>query len=257
MSNSDHTERLAEAPLLLVVNGAAPSGSEIVSVLQQLNISVASITAEDELEEMPKVSPDLVVLNLDDLNLASALKVTRLRRYGAAILCTIPRQESLSATSVEMLAADDFIFRPFHPEDFICRVQILLRRFGRLSRARPVVERRKHERRRAAPSSSEAGDTPPLTIDDRRKVVAIKGREVRLTPKEYGLLALLASEAGRVFSSEEIVRMTWCSAERASLNDVQQYVHRLRRKLEVDAANPRWIITVKGFGYKLAQPVDH
>ena len=96
----------------------------------------------------------------------------------------------------------------------------------------------------------------PFTIDDRRKVVIIGERELRLTPTEYELLSLLALEQGRVYSNEEIIAHIWVSAGRASLSDFQQYVHLLRKKIESDPRHPKWIITVSGFGYKLEIPTE-
>lgn len=90
-----------------------------------------------------------------------------------------------------------------------------------------------------------------LLLDDAAKKVSLKGEPVELSPKEYELLKLLASKPGKVFSNEEILEKIWTGREFASQQDVKQYIYFLRRKLEEDPENPKIIITVRGFGYKL------
>jgi len=93
-----------------------------------------------------------------------------------------------------------------------------------------------------------------LQIDPRGKEVYVDDRAVELTPTEYDLVRLLASEPGRVFSNREILEEVWTSgnATAPTSKDVKQYVYLLRQKLERDASYPELIVTVRGFGYKLA-----
>lgn len=90
-----------------------------------------------------------------------------------------------------------------------------------------------------------------LYIDDRRKIVLVNGAPVRLSAKEFDLLKLLASDRGRVFSSTEIIERVWRDSGRATRSDVRQAIYLLRRRIENDPHDPRWILTVKGFGYAL------
>jgi DNA-binding response OmpR family regulator len=123
--------------------------------------------------------------------------------------------------------------------------------------ARPYSEKRRANRRlgdRRADTVKTEATNQTLVIDDRQKLVRIGDRQVRLTPKEFKLLKLLASEPGRVFSSDEIVKDAWDSRSRASVADAQQYIHLLRKKVETDPKQPQLIITVSGFGYRLAIP---
>ncbi len=90
-----------------------------------------------------------------------------------------------------------------------------------------------------------------LQIDDASKRVFVKGAEIKLSPKEYDLLRLLASEPGRVFTNEEILQAIWAGRKWATAQDVKQYIYFLRKKLEADPEHPRYIVTVRGFGYKL------
>lgn len=90
-----------------------------------------------------------------------------------------------------------------------------------------------------------------LVIDDGQKEVRINGRSAKLTPREYAVLRVLASEPQKVFSDEEIISQVWSGSPLASADDVRKYIRFLRKKLEENPTNPQVIITVKGFGYKL------
>ena len=122
--------------------------------------------------------------------------------------------------------------RPFQLSELEARIQAVLRRFQENAEARLL----------------QAG---PCQIDDRSKVVRLQGKVIGLSPKEYELLRLLTSEPGRVFSCKEIIARLWSASPRADANDVKQYIHLLRSRLEEDPMHPQWIVTVKGFGYKL------
>jgi DNA-binding response OmpR family regulator len=133
------------------------------------------------------------------------------------------------------LGADDVIQEPFEQDEVRARVRSVLRRMH-----------------------PELGHTR-LVIDDERKEVRIGERCVTLSPKEYALLSLLASAPGRVFSSQEIVGSLWTEPSRATGHpsyatdqDAQKYVYLLRRKIETDATKPGIVLTVRGFGYRLA-----
>jgi len=91
-----------------------------------------------------------------------------------------------------------------------------------------------------------------LTVDEVRKAVTVRGEPVELSPKEFELLSLLGSHPGKVFANDEILAAVWAEQDFASAQDVKQYIYFLRRKLEADPKNPELIVTVRGFGYKLA-----
>jgi DNA-binding response OmpR family regulator len=129
--------------------------------------------------------------------------------------------------------ADDFISKPFHLEEVLARVEAILRR------TQPEITGLE------------------LTIDDLRKQVGIEGRTISLSPKEYQLLKLLASSPGRVFTPDEVLDELWptkANTDRktyADAQDVQKYVYLLRKKLEIDPQEPKLVLTVRGFGYRL------
>ena len=88
-------------------------------------------------------------------------------------------------------------------------------------------------------------------IDQRNKCVFLKGRRVDLTPKEFELVELLLTDVDRIFMTDEIINHLWPENKRATKSDLYQYMHLLRKKIEKDPNNPQWILTVKGFGYRL------
>lgn len=96
----------------------------------------------------------------------------------------------------------------------------------------------------------------PLVIDSQSKEVRLWDERVSLSPKEYELIHLLASEPGRVFSTHEILERVWPQGYTATAKDVKQYIYLLRKKLEPDPKRPQLIVTVRGFGYKLSAHLD-
>jgi DNA-binding winged helix-turn-helix (wHTH) protein len=93
-----------------------------------------------------------------------------------------------------------------------------------------------------------------LVIDDHAKEVRLNGTVLPLTPREYALMRLLASEPGRVFSAQEIIERAWGTEKFVSSEDVKKYIYLLRQKIERDPQNPQVILTVRGFGYKFVLP---
>jgi DNA-binding response OmpR family regulator len=117
-----------------------------------------------------------------------------------------------------------------------------------------MVERRRRSRRVAdqVPGTTGSG----IVVDSAGKTILIEGRALDLSPKEYELLRLLASSPGQTFSVQEILEAVWSENARASAADVHQYVHLLRSKIEPQSSQRRWLVTVRGFGYKLIDPND-
>lgn len=140
--------------------------------------------------------------------------------------------------------ADDYLTKPFNEEEVLLRVEALLRR-----RARGAVE---------LGSSPTAGLMHPvsigdLTIDPRRYEVAVRGKVVNLTPKEFQIVALMADNPGKVFTREDLIDSIWGSAYRDGSISIPVYVRRIREKIEDDPSNPRYLQTVWRFGYRLGE----
>ena len=130
------------------------------------------------------------------------------------------------------LGADDYLCKPFEIRELDARIQNIIRRLE------PAAETRRITR-------------GAIEIDERAKSVTIHGEPISLSPKEFYLLALLASDLGRVYTNRDIIAELWGDDSRATGADVKQYVYQLRSKIERDPHIPQWIQNVKGFGYKL------
>lgn len=97
---------------------------------------------------------------------------------------------------------------------------------------------------------------PFFQIDKRSKSVIFNGKSLNLTRKEFELFELLTQDVDRVFMTDEIINHVWPENNRVTKSDLYQYMHLLRKKIENNPNNPQWILTVKGFGYKLNAPLS-
>jgi two-component system OmpR family response regulator len=197
----------------------------------------ATITAGDSsvaLEYFAQERPDLVLLDVMLPGMDGWGVLKKIREGSATPVLMLTARDSITDTIQGFtLGADDYITKPFDLLEVGLRVEAVLRRA------------------QAAPREAliEIG---PLVIDDKTKTVKIQGEEVSLSPKEYELLLLLASEKGRVFSDREIIEHLWPGSSFARPGDVQKYIYLLRKRIERDPQNPEIVLTVRGFGYKLA-----
>jgi DNA-binding response OmpR family regulator len=179
-------------------------------------------------------APSLVILDVN-LPRLSGLEVCRQIRAGGSsipiMMLTVRNAEEDQVQALD-LGADDYLTKPFSPRTLLARVRALLRRGG--------VEK---------PAPLAAGD---LTLDVEGGVVSVAGGEpVRLTRLELRLLQILLANAGRTLPSERLLAHVWGSRGAGDRQLLKQLVHRLRQKIEVDAAQPRYLVTISGIGYAL------
>jgi DNA-binding response OmpR family regulator len=194
------------------------------------------------LERLRAAPYDLVILDimlpgLDGLTVLKALRRDSPNADAPVLLLTARRDEADKVLGLES-GADDYLAKPFGVHELVARARALMRR-----------------PRAAAPPASDAG--PPvrvkdLHIDPARRRVTVGGREVELTSYEFDLLYLLASHPGIVFSREAVLARVWKGEAFVTERSVDALVKRLRRKIEADPANPAYVLTVWGTGYKLA-----
>ncbi len=137
--------------------------------------------------------------------------------------------------------ADDYLAKPFSPRELEVRVEALLKRAGRWGQQSDASKAADGER-------FEVGD---LVIDKRRHEVTLGGSRVDLTPLEFHILERLASEPGRAWSRNDLLDEVWSTEYEGYQRNVDPHINRLRRKIEADPKNPRYVLTVRGVGYKL------
>ncbi|MDT5122345.1 MAG: two-component system, OmpR family, alkaline phosphatase synthesis response regulator PhoP [Acidobacteriota bacterium] len=131
--------------------------------------------------------------------------------------------------------ADDYLGKPFNPRELEVRIEALLRR---AHGAQPAIDGERIE----------VGD---LVIDKRRHEVSRGGARLDLTPLEFQILELLASEPGRAWSRNALLDHVWSTEYEGYQRNIDPHINRLRKKLEADPKNPHYVLTVRGVGYKL------
>jgi two-component system, OmpR family, alkaline phosphatase synthesis response regulator PhoP len=132
--------------------------------------------------------------------------------------------------------ADDYLAKPFSPRELEYRIEALLRR-GQTAKQDGGDEER-----------MEIGD---LVVDKRRHEVSRAGARIDLTPLEFQILELLASEPGRAWSRNDLLDRVWSTEYEGYQRNIDPHINRLRKKLEADPKNPHYVLTVRGVGYKL------
>ena len=221
---------------ILVVEDDARSRELLVRYLSAKGHAVA--TAEDgsrALESVAASEPDLVLLdgNLPVMDGWAVLEALRKFSRVPVIMVTV-RDATRDKLAGLGLGADDYITKPFDLRELEARIQAVMRRYQAQAASAGVIR------------------TGEVVVDDERKEVTVRGKPVKLSPREFGILRLLTSRPGKVFSSAEILAAAWPDREGATVEDVKKYIHMLRRKIERDPAKPRIIVTVRGFGYRLS-----
>jgi two-component system alkaline phosphatase synthesis response regulator PhoP len=182
--------------------------------------------------------PDLIVLDIG-LPAVDGLDVTRaVRKYGDTpiIMLTARGEESDKLVGLE-LGADDYIVKPFSPKELVARVRAVLRRA---------------EARREAPVS-QVIYTAGLTLDLPKMAVSVNGKPAQLTASEFQLLAALAQQPGRIFTRAQLLDALRGVAFESYERAIDAHIKNIRRKIEPDPREPRYIQTVYGVGYKFAE----
>ncbi len=184
-----------------------------------------------ESEEIDLVVLDVMLPKLDGLEVCKRLRA----RSSVPIVMLTARDDELDKVLGLELGADDYITKPFSIREFRSRVRALLRRA-----LAPRFE----------PREAEAIELDGLRIDPARRTVEVEGREVPLTYVEFELLRTLAQRPGHVLSRQALLEAVWGSSDYREPRTIDVHVRHLREKLEPDPREPRYIMTVRGVGYR-------
>jgi two-component system, OmpR family, KDP operon response regulator KdpE len=178
-------------------------------------------------------TPDLIVLDLGlpDMNGLDLLR--RIRDTSNAPIVVLSNTDAVR-TKVEALeaGASDYVTKPFNVDEVAARLQVALRHRLQSQGATPVFRN---------------GD---LLVDLVRRRVIVSGKQVRLSPTEFALLRLLVTHAGKVLTHDQILREIW--ARSRNVDYLRIYIRQLRKRIEPDPHDPRYILTIPGVGYQLA-----
>jgi DNA-binding response OmpR family regulator len=187
------------------------------------------------LEKARSIEPEVVILDWM-LPGTDGMEVLReLRRSSEAyVIMLTARTEEMDRIVGLSSGADDYLVKPFSPGELVARIRAMLRR-----------------PRGGLPGVAEAPvEFGELTIDEARREVRLRGEEVDLTALEFDLLAALASRPGLVFRRGQLLERVWGETYFGSDHVVDVHVANLRKKIEDDPANPRFVRTVRGVGYR-------
>jgi two-component system KDP operon response regulator KdpE len=194
---------------------------------------VRAETAAAGLKELARRAPDAVVLDLGlpDLDGKDALAKARAFYQGPIVILSARDKETEKIDALDA-GADDYVEKPFGVGELLARLRVALRHRLRDEGAEPVVT---------------AGD---LTIDLIKRLVTRKGDAIRLSPREYDLLAQLVRGAGKVVTHRQLLTAVWGPAHEADVQYLRVFVGQLRQKIEPDPAQPALILTEPGVGYR-------
>jgi two-component system KDP operon response regulator KdpE len=197
---------------------------------------VVAYSAEEGLRQAYLTHPDLVILDIMMPAMDGWEVCRRLRELSdMPILFLSAKGDIRDVVKGLEMGADDYLIKPFDNHELVARVKAHLRR---------------------APSSAPAEelvfDNGDLVINFFRREVTVRGKRVELTPKEFDLLACLVNNAGRVLSRRDLVVQAWGQQYADAVDSLKPYIHYLRKKLEKNPAQPDWIVTSRGVGYRFA-----
>ena|SRR5690349_4620106 len=223
-------------PAILVVEDELLTRRTLQDLLQREGFAVTTAGSVAEgLGEVNRRAYDLVLLDivLPDGDGLTACRRIRERQNMPIVFLSTKRHLEDRVSGLET-GADDYIVKPFEPAEMIARVRAQLRRAQKLSGDGNLI----HLSR--------------LTIDSSLQDALIDGAPVGLTQKEFQLLHLLASRNGKAVSRDFIIERLWADEELASDKNVAVYIRRIRQKIERDPDQPEILLTVRGFGYRVA-----
>ncbi len=221
---------------VLVVEDEAPMRRFVRSALTTHGFKVTEAGTLHEAETAATESPpDLILLDLglpdgDGLEL-----LARLREWSRAPVIVLSARGREEDKVIALDAgADDYLTKPFGTSELLARIRVALR----------------HARAQQRPDEPVLS-VGPIKIDHARHEVTVEGKLVHLTPIEFRLLALLARHAGKVLTHRQLLHDVWGPRSTHQTHYLRVHMAALRRKVEVDAARPRWLITEAGVGYRL------
>ncbi|WP_222194380.1 response regulator transcription factor [Modestobacter italicus] len=196
--------------------------------------TVVAATGTDALVEFDRAGADIVLLDLmlPGLSGTEVCRSLRAKSSVPIIMLTAKDAEIDKVVGLE-LGADDYVTKPYSARELVARIRAVLRRGTD-----------------AEPSAEATLAAGPVRLDVDRHVVAVDGEPISLPLKEFDLLELLLRNAGRVLTRGQLIDRVWGADYVGDTKTLDVHVKRLRAKLEPDPANPRYLVTVRGLGYK-------
>lgn len=234
----------------------------------------AMLAALPELNPVSLFVLDIMLPGMDGFEICRLLKSDPQLEPIPVLMLTARSAESDKVRGL-MIGADDYLTKPFGVREFLARIEALLRRYGKTAaRTQNVTSERLTPERSGstilsaatAPTSSSAASADPdrgevfafgpVRIDDARHRVYLDGVEIEMTNREYELLKYLVQHRGIAYTRDELLNAVWGYEYSGETRTVDVHIRQLRRKVEVDDANPILIETVRGRGYRFTDRLD-
>jgi two-component system KDP operon response regulator KdpE len=193
-------------------------------------------TGQKALDTVRSKRPDIVVLDLGLPDIDGLQLIKRIRDAGSAVPIIVLSSRNDEAAKVQALdsGADDYVTKPFGIEELLARIRAAQRHRLQQQGEKPIFR------------------TGDLTVDLVRRIVTVRGKEVKFSPREYDLLRLLVAHAGKVLTHNMILRAVW--DPQTDVQYLRMYIRALRQKIEADTNKPEYIMTETGVGYRLKAP---
>lgn len=202
-------------------------GAHQYQVLEAASGQAALVAAAEE-------RPDLLILDLGLPDMDGLDVMSRLREWSdLPVIVLSVRDREMEKVEALDRGADDYVTKPFGMSELLARIRATLRHRLQGEVEAPVFQ---------------SGD---LSVDLARRQVTVSGQEVHLTPKEYDLLRLLVTHAGKVLTHQQLLRQVWGRGYEQETHYLRVHIGQLRQKIETIPAQPRYILTEPGVGYRL------
>jgi len=198
--------------------------------------TICAVTGSEALNAISQKMPDVVILDLGLPDMDGVDIIRRVRSYSLVpIIVVSARDQDREKTDALDAGADDYLTKPFSINELMARIRVILRHSNQ-----------------AVPSTYEPYRNGELVIDSDKHAVFMSGAEIHFTPMEFNILFLLAKNPGKVLTYSYILRSVWGSFLDSDAQSLRVFMANIRRKLKEDPANPRYIITEVGIGYRMA-----
>jgi two-component system KDP operon response regulator KdpE len=230
---------MSAAPLkVLVIDDEPPIRKLLRMGLSTQGYAVLEAPNAKTALELLAEAPGVIILDLGLPDMAGfdLLRTIRGRNESVPMIVLSSRGDEAGKVQALDLGADDYVTKPFGMEELLARMRTALRHQLQVHGERPVFR---------------AGD---LSVDLVRRIVRLRGQEVKLSPKEYDLLRVLIQHAGKVLTHRFLLRELW--DELTDPQYLRVYVRQLRQKVEADPERPQHILTETGIGYRLRAPEE-
>jgi len=196
--------------------------------------SLEAATGQDGIYKAAVARPDVVILDMDLPDLEGLAVVSRIREWSQIpIIILSVRGQDIDKVNALDLGADDYLTKPFSMSELLARIRVAMRHQGNL-KDEPVIQ------------------IADLWIDLSRRQLKVAGTEIHLTPTEYDLFKILVSNAGKVVTHRHILTSIWRNNAKEYAQYLRIYISQLRKKIEKDPNQPKYILTEPGVGYRLA-----